>query len=660
MRLRAPLLALSLVLGAASARAADPVPSLDLRGFHPPADPSGFLYLEPARTPGPGNWNIGAYGSYALAPVRLTDAKGNDLAKVVSHQVSVDYFASVGIGQTWGLSLTVPTVVYQTGDDVSTLLPGSAPLHRTTIGAVSLGVKKTIVSPSELGGLGISALGRLDVPTDSRSYVSDRAVGGELRALGELDLLALAIRATAGFHLRGKSETFLPDETYRFGNEIPWGAAVTLRPQALGIDREGRFRWTVEARGALATTPSFAAGPQSPVLVGLSARYTAGEVSGILGLELPVNDAVGNPRVRPVLGFAWAPRFLDADEDGIEDDKDECPELAEDRDGFEDGDGCPDFDDDDDGVPDESDKCPKTKEDADEFQDEDGCPDPDNDGDGIPDGADACPNEKGPASAPKPGCPDLDPDRDGVVGAADKCPDAKEDKDGFQDEDGCPDPDNDGDGVPDGADACPTEKGEPNGIPEQNGCVNLDHDGDTFDDASDKCPKEPEDFDGIEDDDGCPDAKNGAPLAVIVDEKDGKVVKLRTPPRFVKDDVDPKSLPTLRALALELNAHPDWIVVVGARPAGTTARAEQAALNRTFAVALTLRFFTHRDASAETVSWAAVRDVPGAAASGLGMLVLTPRKEPAARARLSEPDPSRPGGSAASPAPPTPPAKSAP
>jgi OOP family OmpA-OmpF porin len=640
MRFRAPLVAFFLMLAAAPARAADPVPSLDLRGFHPPADPGGFLYLEPARTPGPGNWNIGAYASYAFAPIVLDDPNGKQLARVIGHQASLDYFASVGIGQTWGLSLAVPTVLYQTGDDVRSPLRESEALHHTAIGAVALGVKKTIVSPSDLGGLGISALGRFDIPTDSRSYVSDRTVGGELRALGELDLLAIAIRATAGFHLRGARETFLRDGTdrYQFGNEIPWGAAVTLRPQALGIDRDGHFRWTVEARGALGTTPTFASAAQSPALAGLSARYTSGEFSGILGVELPLNTAVGNPAVRPVLGFAWAPRFLDADGDGVEDDADECPELAEDKDGFEDQDGCPDFDDDDDGVPDETDKCPKEKEDADGFQDDDGCPDPDNDGDGILDAVDACPNEKGPATAPKPGCPDLDPDRDGVLAPADKCPDAKEDFDGFQDGDGCPDPDNDGDGVLDGVDACPTEKGEPNLAPELNGCVNLDHDGDTFDDASDKCPQEAEDFDGVEDDDGCPEPKNGAPLVTIADEKDGKVVQFRAAPRFVKDEVDPKSLPSLRALSQELNAHPDWIVAVGARPAGPSGRAEQAALNRAFAVALTLRFFTHRDAAAETVSWAAVRDVPGAAASGIGVLVLTPRKpEPAPPTPASPP-----------------------
>src|SRR5581483_3594360 len=46
-----------------------------------------------------------------------------------------------------------------------------------------------------------------------------------------------------------------------------------------------------------------------------------------------------------------------------------------------------------DGIPDAVDACPNEPEDKDGFEDEDGCPDPDNDGDGIPDKLDKCPNE---------------------------------------------------------------------------------------------------------------------------------------------------------------------------------------------------------------------------------------------------------------------------
>jgi len=120
----------------------------------------------------------------------------------------------------------------------------------------------------------------------------------------------------------------------------------------------------------------------------------------------------------------------DRDGDGITDDRDKCPDQPEDKDGFEDEDGCPDPDNDRDGIADAKDKCPNEPEDKDGFEDEDGCPDPDNDKDGIADTKDKCPNEP-------------------------------EDKDGFEDEDGCPDPDNDKDGVLDAADKCPLEPGPP-------------------------------------------------------------------------------------------------------------------------------------------------------------------------------------------------------
>ena len=83
----------------------------------------------------------------------------------------------------------------------------------------------------------------------------------------------------------------------------------------------------------------------------------------------------------------------DSDGDGICDDDDACPTEPEDKDGFQDNDGCPDPDNDQDGIPDVTDKCPNEPEDKDGFQDADGCPDPDNDGDKVLDVNDKCPNE---------------------------------------------------------------------------------------------------------------------------------------------------------------------------------------------------------------------------------------------------------------------------
>jgi outer membrane protein OmpA-like peptidoglycan-associated protein len=129
--------------------------------------------------------------------------------------------------------------------------------------------------------------------------------------------------------------------------------------------------------------------------------------------------------------------YGDRDGDGIKDNVDKCPDQPEDKDGFQDEDGCPDLDNDNDGIPDKTDKCPNEPEDKDGFQDQDGCPDLDNDGDGLND-------------------------------AIDKCPNDPEDKDGFEDEDGCPDPDNDKDGFLDKDDKCPNEPGvAPDGCPKK-------------------------------------------------------------------------------------------------------------------------------------------------------------------------------------------------
>ena len=131
----------------------------------------------------------------------------------------------------------------------------------------------------------------------------------------------------------------------------------------------------------------------------------------------------------------------DPDKDGILGTDDKCPTDPEDKDSFEDEDGCPDPDNDKDGVADAQDKCPLEPEDKDSFQDDDGCPDPDNDNDGLADAQDKCPLEPEDKDSfqDDDGCPDQDNDSDGVLDAQDKCPDQPETKNGFQDEDGCPD-----------------------------------------------------------------------------------------------------------------------------------------------------------------------------------------------------------------------------
>jgi outer membrane protein OmpA-like peptidoglycan-associated protein len=158
------------------------------------------------------------------------------------------------------------------------------------------------------------------------------------------------------------------------------------------------------------------------------------------------------------------------------------------------------LDSDDDGIPNKFDECKNDPEDKDGFQDNDGCPDPDNDADGV---CDAWVAEKGQNAKFA-----------GKCKGADKCLEVPEDKDGFQDEDGCPDPDNDKDGIPDAKDKCPGSAEDKDGFEDNDGCPDLDNDKDGLKDAVDKCPGEPETMNGVEDADGCPDHESPALLPV--------------------------------------------------------------------------------------------------------------------------------------------------
>jgi hypothetical protein len=575
-------------------------------------------------------WNAAAWFSWAYRPVVLRDANDEVAAKLLEHQLVLDVTGGVGIGDRAAIGLSLPVVLLQDGEtttQTATVL-GDSSLPSQAVGDVAVIGKATIVPYENMGGFGLAALARVTLPTGERtSYLGEGSLTSELRLLAEYKLVAVALQATSGFKLRTEERTFA-NETW--GNEVPWGLGISLRPQALGLDDSGRWTWVVESHGSLPAGPAspFTSAPLSPAMLGASARYSVRDLSVIGGVEGPLDGAVGVPVVRVIAGLSWAPRPHDQDLDRVDDDVDECPELAEDLDGFEDHDGCPDFDNDNDGAPDSEDRCPSGVEDLDDYEDEDGCPDLDNDRDGVPDESDACPLTWGERSgrAEANGCPVLDTDGDGILDTHDRCPREPEDRDGFEDQDGCHELDNDQDGIVDTDDRCPGQAGPASSNPRRNGCLVPDRDGDTFDDEADKCPAESEVWNGVDDGDGCPD-RGGEWLARVQDTKTGPAILVRRPILFAgppgSPELDPGSVGTVRAVAAELHRHTGWVLAVGARPKPAEgAVAATNALSRSFALVLALREYTFRDGVAETVGWEAVQDQPGARASGVGLLVL--------------------------------------
>src|SRR6476660_5830502 len=147
--------------------------------------------------------------------------------------------------------------------------------------------------------------------------------------------------------------------------------------------------------------------------------------------------------------------ILDADGDGVLDNRDRCPDTPSGA--SVDARGCP-SDGDGDGVPDGVDRCPTTVAGA--AVDARGCSQ-DTDGDNIPDGLDRCPDTPPGVLVDPRGCP-KDSDGDQIPDGLDRCSDTP--RGATVDALGCPG-DEDGDGVLDGLDHCPRTQPGVGGAP---------------------------------------------------------------------------------------------------------------------------------------------------------------------------------------------------
>lgn len=114
----------------------------------------------------------------------------------------------------------------------------------------------------------------------------------------------------------------------------------------------------------------------SRLQIGIEGRYAAARGIGdtLLAHEWDVLLTFGlvdDPVKREVAALPPP----DRDRDGVPDERDECPDKAEDLDGFEDANGCPELDNDNDGIIDGLDQCQGKAETYNGFRDGDGCPD---------------------------------------------------------------------------------------------------------------------------------------------------------------------------------------------------------------------------------------------------------------------------------------------
>ena len=514
--------------------------------FRPAIDGSGVLDVDSGAVGEPWQWSVGAFANYALNPLVLR-RDGERVGSLVAHRVGLDVVAALSLANWVQLGVDVPMLVFQTRDTVGIrgAVLGATDLQAVALGDVRLIAKVRILRQQD-HALDLAIIPGITVPSgfpagDTGNYVGEGQVTlvPELAASRNIAMDALgAVRVAAnlGYRLRPEERTVV---NVTISHELTWrlGASYLFAqsPLALSLSASGATYAFAPFQSGFEENPlEILAGADYDVLPFV--RLTGGVGKGII-------SGFGTPDFRAFLGA----RFMstpspDRDGDGILNGDDACPDDPEDRDGYQDDDGCPDDDDDGDGIFDVDDKCKDVAEDKDGYEDTDGCPDLDNDGDGIADVDDACPDVKGPVE--NKGCPWPDEDGDGVIDGEDECPQTP----GPASNKGCPLPlDTDGDGIIDGEDDCPKEPG----MKAYKGCP--DRDGDGFIDSVDKCPDEPETVNNFKDDDGCPD--QGKTIVKLTKERIEILDKIYF--ATARDVIKPRSFGLLDQIATILKTHPE-------------------------------------------------------------------------------------------------------
>ncbi len=434
------LLALALVLPAAAldADTFDPVGGwTDARG--------GPQVLSPD-IGWPGAWNAGLALVYANNPVVRRFEDGTSEA-LVSSSFGAQLLGGYVVGEVLRIDAALPVYPFVGGPDLDA---SGFSVGDARIDAVIPLVRR------DSSPVAVSVAPRLLLPTGNPdTYTGAGGVGGALTATaGVAPWEAGFVDANVG--VSAVRATTLGD--FSFGSALSLG---------LGVGHRIGERWAFGAELDGQITLADGIGPfnKNPFELHGWGQGTFGDVLASLGVGTGVVAGVGAPDLRVLAAVSWRSPgkepVRDTDGDTVFDDVDGCVTDPEDRDGFDDHDGCPDPDNDKDRVDDIADKCPTNAEDRDLFQDEDGCPDPDNDGDGLRDPEDACPDQAGTAATG--GCPDRD--KDGLSDITDACPDEP----GPAALKGCPD--RDADLVPDARDACPDQPRDPREDPARSdGC----------------------------------------------------------------------------------------------------------------------------------------------------------------------------------------------
>jgi outer membrane protein OmpA-like peptidoglycan-associated protein len=392
--------------------------NLDLATFHPAHTiESSMLTVETTAVGQAGAYSFDAWVDYAHNPLVVETAGGDMVDHPIASRATLELAGAYAFGGRFEVAGALP-VLSQAGEDPR--FSGIAAADGSALGDLRLRGKAFLFASRPLS-FGSSAEVTLPTGTDAE-FAGAQGPSAALRLLADYSVGAVDVAANAGALMRQKAQLADVEQGHQFLYGL--GAAYRFTPEIAAIG---------EMYGAIDIGGGPAGGKPLEAVVGGRYRITRAW-SLIGGAGRGLLPGIGSPDVRVFAAVAFAPRAQppgaiaeqrladvdsggetpqkpaepDSDADGIPDRLDRCADRPEDRDDFEDSDGCPDADNDRDSIVDDKDKCPGEPEDGDGFADDDGCPDPDNDHDGVFDAQDQCPAkpETINGNADDDGCPD--------------------------------------------------------------------------------------------------------------------------------------------------------------------------------------------------------------------------------------------------------------
>lgn len=349
------MIALTLAALAYAQEAEVAVPAMNVQTWRVPIDAERTLWTDDAAT-APDGWHTARLAvGWVHEPLVYTWNDGERVS-LLTDAVQADLVGGV-VWKRLRVGLDVPLVIASSGAGVAT---------GTGLGDIAIDGKGTILDPEE-SPVGLAVGTRLFLPTATvRGPLGSEGLAGSVhgivdRRFGPV-LVAANVGTTAGPRVELENVTL--DDAFFARLGVGWEAR-----EGMGVSLD------IAGQATYASPLSARVGAPVEALVG-AWRRVSGDFVLRGGLGRGLNGGIGAPVARGLVLVAWEPeRVRDRDEDGLVDPVDACPLEAEDADGFEDSDGCPERDNDGDLIVDPSDNCPNVAEDRDDWQDDDGCPD---------------------------------------------------------------------------------------------------------------------------------------------------------------------------------------------------------------------------------------------------------------------------------------------